>query len=327
MIKRLVFLFFVLIYFSACLPLADDVVTELESIGKKEPEWVYLSRKDGLAEDTVTTMMKDSKGNYWFGHLSKGITRWNGVDEYNYFSEEQGLTDNQIWRIVEAPDGRVWVATNKGYNIISGTSIVASEFYGYSFTDIIFPNPETVWLGSQVGIYVFSDAGDGFIQDNSCQFCSYTIKFFKDSEDNIWVGSVQDLRRYNAALGYQVDKQFFINAKPGAFAAIVTTIFEDEDKTIYGGSRFGERNAFTINGSDLDFFDFGPANIASIASITTYNNQLWFSTNGFGIIQKSGTTFSLLSNELPNQVVTDFLHDGESIWIATLGGLAKHTAR
>ncbi|MCE2733903.1 MAG: hypothetical protein LW821_11105 [Flammeovirgaceae bacterium] len=63
---------------SSCLQLDDDVVTELQNNIEEEPEWFYLKKKDGLAEDTVTTMLKDSRGDYWFGHFKKGITKWDG---------------------------------------------------------------------------------------------------------------------------------------------------------------------------------------------------------------------------------------------------------
>ncbi|MCZ8353471.1 MAG: hypothetical protein O9340_01970 [Cyclobacteriaceae bacterium] len=68
---------------SSCLQLDDDVVTKLkenndEEEEELEPEWFYIRKTDGLAEDTVTTMLRDSRGDYWFGYFKKGITKWDG---------------------------------------------------------------------------------------------------------------------------------------------------------------------------------------------------------------------------------------------------------
>jgi ligand-binding sensor domain-containing protein len=313
----------IVLLFTSCLQLAEDVITEGAA---KEPEWFYLARKDGLAEDTVLTMMKDSQGYFWFGHYNKGITRWDGESEFIKISQEQGLSDNWIYRIVEAPDGKIWVATNKGYDIIEGSTVVTSEYYNFEFTDIVFPEPGSVWLSCRIGIYVFSDAGDSLISDNECQYCAYTMKLLVDSEGNVWVGSLQDIRRYNASIGYTVDKRYFIYPRENYPYVYINEIYEDENNTIFGGSVWGAFNTFSITDSEPEFFDFSTASIAGVGAITTYNNQLWIGTFGVGVIQTNGTSSSILYNELPSPVVRDFVNDGQSIWIATFKGVAKYTA-
>lgn len=311
--------------FTSCLQLDPDVVEE--SPTDTEPEWFFLTRSDGLAEDTVTTMTKDSEGYYWFGHLTSGITRWDGDKEFTYITNLQGLSDNYVYRIVEAPDGRIWVATNRGYDIIEGTTVITSEFYNYEFTDIVFPEPGSVWLSSRLGIFVFSEAGDSLILDNVCTLCRNTRKLLVDSDKNIWAGSLQDLRKYNKAKGYQVDKRYFLTPSENYFFVYVSEIFEDENKNIYGGTFYGTSNTFLVDGSEPQFFDFSVVNPTPVGAIATYDNQLWVGTQGSGVILKSGTSLIQLFNELPSPIVLDFLNDGESIWIATFSGVAKYTVR
>ncbi|MFT6742843.1 MAG: hypothetical protein ACJAVF_004364, partial [Paraglaciecola sp.] len=43
----------------------------------------------------VREVFQDTKGNLWFGTLSKGVARFDGKS-LTYFSREQGLGDNQI---------------------------------------------------------------------------------------------------------------------------------------------------------------------------------------------------------------------------------------
>lgn len=339
-----IFLFFLLV--TSCLKLEDDVVQELSTLsspdstgsgpgGGPDPdpdpdpvrEWVFYTKSDGLAEDTVTTMMKDSQNYYWFGHFSKGITRWDGEDEYINISSDDGLSNNYVFRIVEAPNGEVWVATARGYDIINGKDVVQSNFLNFTFTDIIFPEEGTTWLASQGGIYVFSNAGDSIIRDDGCNLCQSTLRLLIDSDQNIWASSSEDLRRYNISNNYRVDQRYFLSPREGIqFPAIVTEIFEDEIGNIYGGSLYGEFNTFVIIDSEPSFFNFSTASIAGVSAIRTYNNSLWVGTRGSGVIQTDGVTLFQFFNELPSTVVLDLLNDGPSIWIATFGGIAKYTA-
>ncbi|MCZ8021305.1 MAG: hypothetical protein O9302_07490 [Cyclobacteriaceae bacterium] len=311
---------------SSCLQLDDDVVTELQNNIEEEPEWFYLKKKDGLAEDTVTTMLKDSRGDYWFGHFKKGITKWDGDKTFARISTANGLSGNFIYRIVEAPDGKIWVGTSKGYDIISATNTVeVSEFYNYTFSDIVFPKPGVTWLSSQVGIQVVTEGGSYIMSNEGCQPCNVTQRLLVDSDNNVWASSLQDIRRYNASNEYGIDKQFFLSPSGNFPYVIITEIFEDANKTIYGGSTYGVNNTFKLTSSGPSFFNFGLIN--STSSITTYKNLLWIGTRGSGIILTNGQTPSQLVNELPHPFVLDLMNDDNSIWIATLRGVAKYTAR
>jgi len=318
---------------SSCLQLDDDVVTKLkenndEEEEELEPEWFYIRKTDGLAEDTVTTMLRDSRGDYWFGHSRKGITKWNGDKTFTRISTANGLSGNFIFRIVEAPDGKIWVATNKGYDVIlSNNTIEVSEFYNYSFSDIVFPKPGVTWLSSQVGIQVVTEGGSYIMSNEGCQPCNITQRLLVDSDNNVWASSLQDIRRYNASNEYGIDKQFFLSSTGNFPYAIITEIFEDSNKIIYGGSIYGQSNAFKLIGEAPTFFNFGNVNAVSISAITTYRNSLWFGTRGVGVILYSAENSTLIINELPDPLVLDLMNDGNSIWIATLKGVAKYTAR
>jgi ligand-binding sensor domain-containing protein len=321
-----------LLLLSSCLELDDDVVTELKKDNveeeEKEPEWFYLKKKDGLAEDTVTTMLKDSRGDYWFGHFRKGITKWDGDKTFTRISTSNGLSNNYVFRIVEAPDGKIWVATSKGYDIISSNSTVeVSQFYNYAFSDIAFPKPGVTWLSSQIGIHVVFEGGSYIMSNEGCQPCNVTQKLLVDSDNNVWASSLQDIRRYNASGEYGIDKQFFLSPTGGFPYVIITEIFEDNNKIIYGGSIYGQFNTFKLTGEAPFFFNFSTVSGTSVSAITTYNNLLWVGTRGSGIIRTNGQTNSQIFNELPSAFVFDLMNDGNSIWIATLKGVAKHTAR
>ena len=64
-------------------------------------------------EGVVRSILHDSKGNYWFGSWNEGAARWDG-DRFTYFTTSDGLTDNQVRRIVEGRDGTIWFENGRG---------------------------------------------------------------------------------------------------------------------------------------------------------------------------------------------------------------------
>jgi len=73
----------------------------------------WLTEKDGLTSPMVNTMLTDSRGFRWFGaYIAKG----GGVavfldDAVQTFNHENGLADDYVTTIAEAPDGSVWVGS------------------------------------------------------------------------------------------------------------------------------------------------------------------------------------------------------------------------
>ena len=67
---------------------------------------------EGLAEETVTALLKDSRGYLWVGSLN-GLSRFDG-ERFRVYGVEDGLPKARIFALAEAADGAVWVATSGG---------------------------------------------------------------------------------------------------------------------------------------------------------------------------------------------------------------------
>jgi signal transduction histidine kinase len=67
---------------------------------------------EGLAEETVTALLKDSRGFLWIGSLN-GLSRYDG-ERFKVYSIEDGLPKPRVTALAETPDGAVWVATTGG---------------------------------------------------------------------------------------------------------------------------------------------------------------------------------------------------------------------
>lgn len=83
----------------------------------KKPELVATSKTDTLKFTSgIHAIFQDSKGNYWIGSHNEGVSLYNGKS-FEYFTTNEGLSDNQIRSIQEDNDGKIWFGTAKGVSV------------------------------------------------------------------------------------------------------------------------------------------------------------------------------------------------------------------
>ena len=75
----------------------------------------HIEVKDGLSNNMVTDIFKDSRGYMWFGTAS-GLNRYDGnkMTAYRSYDENGPFADNYIRDIQEDRDGNLWIGTNSG---------------------------------------------------------------------------------------------------------------------------------------------------------------------------------------------------------------------
>jgi len=100
--------------------------------------FVNFTTSQGLANNTVLSITEDKTGNLWFGTLGGGVSRLSVVDleklqeknenikfKDNLFvniTTAEGLADNNVYGIVETPDGNMVFGTNLGFSVLLGAN-------------------------------------------------------------------------------------------------------------------------------------------------------------------------------------------------------------
>ena len=87
----------------------------LSLAGTRRAEQLPVQRHgvaEGLAEETVTALLRDSRGYLWAGSLN-GLSRFDG-ERFKVYGLEDGLPKLRVWALAEGRDGTVWVATAGG---------------------------------------------------------------------------------------------------------------------------------------------------------------------------------------------------------------------
>jgi len=116
---------------------------------------------DGMPAEDFRTILKDSRGDFWFGSRSGGLVRFRNGKIIKTYGRDKGLKSNYILSITEARDGSIYVGTHSGgMSIIrpDGTIVtyhLRSDDSGILLFNIDIDNQDQVWITANTGPLYF----------------------------------------------------------------------------------------------------------------------------------------------------------------------------
>jgi hypothetical protein len=159
----------------------------------------------------VRSFLEDSKGNVWFGSYNEGVCLLHN-GEFQYFTTENGLSDNQVRSIYEDTNGIIWFECGKGLSIYDGQKISiytkrnydSKEQWKLTENDLWFKTDETIGsnqLEGDPGVYQYDGQKLSYRKfpvtpqpgDNTY---SISTPFIKGKKGMLWLGT------YGAVIGY-----------------------------------------------------------------------------------------------------------------------------
>ena len=266
----------------------------------------HLSAQNGLSQNGVMAIFKDSKGYMWFG-TRDGLNRYDGYD-FKVFKHDDldanSISNNFITKITEDGNGRLWIGTKNGLNSFNR----ANE----KFT--VYKNDSTI---------------NNSISNNDI------LSILCDSNGGLWVGTENGLNlMVKNATSFKRFHNIFHNQN-SLSGNHIYAIYEDSKNNIWIGTKFGGLNKFIKNSNQFIRYKHDPTNSKSISSnfigtiVESKDGKLWIGTidNGISILNKDGA-FSHIKhleasdNSLSNDIIWALDFDEHSnLWIATYDGL------
>lgn len=173
----------------------------------KNAESVLSSKTDTLKfTSAIRAIFQDSKGNYWLGSHNEGISVYDGKS-FEYFTTNDGLSDNQIRSIQEDKNGKIWFGTangisvydngtftnypSKNNNLIVDWKATNGDLWFYAWEEdginrfdgmnrhyLIFPKPKNKNPGNTYGVTSIS----------------------KDKDGNVWIATYAALFNYDGKI-------------------------------------------------------------------------------------------------------------------------------
>ena len=174
----------------------------------KDGRLINFTTADGLSDNLVNSIFKDSKNNLWFGTLD-GVSRYSG-GTIDAFRSGDGLVGKEVNNVYETGDSRILVATNKGLDVLENGRLqkdsITTYLRGVNVTCIYLEKSppgspgdgEIVWIAT---------SGSGLKRLKNGTIFSYTrqdgldtdfiYQLMEDSRANLWMTSDSGVLRLN----------------------------------------------------------------------------------------------------------------------------------
>jgi len=317
----------------------------------KKAGFRWISKKDGLAGNSVLSIEELSDGLIWLG-TSSGVTSIRNekgkLHLKNYYGSIRSDLEN-ISSIAEGPDKTIWVGSRTGglkkvdkekrrlvdYTPANATPNQISK----DIRKLTFDSQERLWIGTFKGVSIidFKNNTVKSIKYDPAQKFSLNqnsvYDIFEDENGIFWIGT------YFGGINiiYPVSVNFTYNTSNGTenslSSNVVSNISEDADGGLWLGTEGEGLNYFNRNLNKFIHYRMDPKGNTGPSSdliketfYDTSGNVLWIG-NSYGSLDKMDmrsrtfrhfTTFSKSSDTKVPQIFSLFEDSKKRFWVGTL---------
>ncbi|HYQ57070.1 MAG TPA: two-component regulator propeller domain-containing protein, partial [Draconibacterium sp.] len=312
------------------------------------PRINYLTTNDGLPQNMIDCILKDSKGFMWFGTWN-GLCRFDGYNFQTFQSqEEEGLPGNFIHSLCEDKDGNLWVGTNKGlayfdYSRLtfSNQPLLTDNLKNTPVKHIISDNAKNLWVATAgEGIWKVEKQGTKILSVQAVfeeQLTDKNVNYLSMPDDkHLLAGTNSGLTVIN--LSGATPNPMWERLEQGIRRGSVSCILKDRENNFWIGMT--QSGLFHFNTTTLDhtYFGVNPINTSHLNHPSV--NDIVEDSNGTIIVGTLGglnyydpitETFSRLTansqeqKALNSPFVNSLYADNlGNIWIGTEKGGINH---
>ncbi|HET9053995.1 MAG TPA: diguanylate cyclase, partial [Cyclobacteriaceae bacterium] len=182
----------------------------------------------------VWSLYQDREGIIWIGTHNGGLTRYdkktNTFSYYRFKPEDESSLSNQIvWTTLEDSQGRFWVGTSDGLNLMDRENGTFKRYHamenqaGSLTNDSVLSMHEDkknrLWFGTDIGLHLYNEEKDTFkvyttrdgLADNGIRSIT------EDASGNLWMATNNGISMFNPDTGNIKNFQAYNRKKIGVF--------------------------------------------------------------------------------------------------------------
>lgn len=227
------------------------MLLSVSMMGQSPYKVYYYTTEDGLPQNTVSCVIKDSRGFLWFG-TPNGLCRFDGYQVKVYKSLTKGLDVNlnAINSLSEDEEGNLWIGSDKG--------LLFFDFQREKLTSVTFPQHEmaakkinavlaqkgVLWLATESGLFLYRYKYS--LEQPETEAKSFRT-FFPNERFNtlantrdfgIVLGSNQGLYRYDT-ISAEILPLRYMEGIHADLSRDIRAIYEARDKSLWIGTFYG----------------------------------------------------------------------------------------
>ena len=160
--------------------------------------FTHFTKKEGLSNNNVRSILEDSQGNLWFGNWGAGVTRYDG-DTFTHFSDRDALSNNYVRSILEDSQGNLWFGTyGGGVSMLRGDTITHfTENEGLSnnvVLSILEDRYGKLWFGTYGGgVSMYEGETITYFTEKEGLSNNIVQSLKEDNNGNIWISTEMGL--------------------------------------------------------------------------------------------------------------------------------------
>lgn len=121
--------------------------------------WHAITLTDGFNQ--LLPMAIDRAGSIWLGLLGEGVRQYVGWGAIDNLTRLGGLSNGVVWGIIRAQDGRLWIATDGGLDLLSPGKPPRPSFENRSIQSLAVGRPGILWMSVNASTLVRLDTRTG----------------------------------------------------------------------------------------------------------------------------------------------------------------------